>query len=175
MKPKIMLWSGEYFDFLKPQNSKFTIEDIALGLSRIARFSGQSRVPYNVAQHCTLCSYIVEPELALEAHMHDAAEAFLGDCVSPLKQLLPDYLKIEARVEKVICKQFGLRYPHDPRIKIADKRMLATEVRDLQPPDAQWEMLNGIEPLNKKIVPWSSEKSRRKFLERFYELTEGKK
>lgn len=171
MKPKIMLLSGEYFDFLKPETSKFTIEDIALGLSRTVRFSGQSNAVYNVAQHSTLCSYIVEdPALALAAHMHDAAEAFVGDVVSPLKQIMPCFKEIEERVERVICKQFGLDYPHHPLIKKADLRMLATEVRDLQSPDAQWEMLQGIEPLSKKITAWGMEKSERKFLERFYEL-----
>lgn len=174
MKPQIMLYSGEYFDFLKPEKSKFTIEDIAVGLSRTNRFAGQSSAAYNVAQHCTLCSYIVAPEHALAAHLHDAGEAFLGDCVSPLKQLLDDYRVIEERVERVICKKFGIPFPHHPDIKRADLKMLATEVRDLQSPDAQWEMLRGIEPLTRKIVPWGSEKSERKFLERFYELTENK-
>lgn len=171
MKPKIMLWSGEYFDFLEPHKSKFTIEDIALGLSRINRFAGQSKVAYNVAQHCTLCSYIVPAEHALAAHLHDAGEAFMGDCVSPLKQLLPDYRIIEERVERVICSQFKVPYPHNPEIKKADLKMLATEVRDFQSCDAQWEMLQGIEPLSKKITAWSPEKSRIKFLERYYELT----
>lgn len=174
MKPCIMLMSGEYFDFVIPETSKFTIEDIALGLSRTIRFSGQSIAPYTVGQHSVLCSYIVEPQHALAALLHDAGEAFLGDVVSPLKQMLYCFKEIEERVEKVICKQFAIPFPHHPDIKKADLQMLATEVRDLQSPDAQWEMLQGIEPLSKKITAWGMEKSERKFLERFYELTEKK-
>jgi hypothetical protein len=48
------------------------------------------------------------PTLKLVALMHDAAEAFVGDVSAPLKQLLPEYRRIEATVQGAILARFGL-------------------------------------------------------------------
>ena len=45
----------------------------------------------------------------LEALMHDAAEAFLGDITRPLKQMLPDYKRIESETERAIFSRFGIQ------------------------------------------------------------------
>jgi uncharacterized protein len=39
--------------------------------------------------------------------MHDAAEAFLGDITRPLKQMLPDYKRIESEAERAISPDWG--------------------------------------------------------------------
>ena len=47
-------------------------------------------------------------EFAYEALLHDAAEAFIGDITRPLKQLLPEFKRIEANVQDAIIERFGM-------------------------------------------------------------------
>jgi uncharacterized protein len=108
--PTIRLHSGALFDFLNPEASKFTIEDIAHGLSNICRYAGQCSRFYSVAEHSV---YVSETAKGFEypALMHDAAEAFLGDVSGPLKRLVPEFKKIEIEIERVIFSRFGLEWP----------------------------------------------------------------
>lgn len=181
MMHRILLGSGTYFDYERPEESAITIEDIAYGLAFACRFGGQCREPksgkrvfYSVAQHCVLMSLAVPPEHALEALMHEAGEATCGDVPGPLKALCPDFKKIEKHCEAAACARFGVS-PSDGSkdlIKRFDLRMLATERRDLMPWDCQpWSALDGIEPLPGPITPWSAEDAAQAFLVRFAELS----
>ena len=126
--PTILLRSGSYFDFEVPEESDITLADIANGLSHICRFTGQCHTFYSVAEHSVLCSQRVPAEHAFAALMHDAAESVMGDVSRPLKSLLPDYKKIERRVERAILGKFGLPAEMHPAIKAADMEMLAFEM-----------------------------------------------
>ena len=126
--PTILLRSGSYFDFEVPEESEITITDIAQGLSQICRFTGQCHTFYSVAEHSVLCSRRVPAEHAFAALMHDAAESVMGDVSRPLKSLLPDYKKIELRVERAILGKFGLSADMHPAVKQADMEMLAYEM-----------------------------------------------
>ena len=173
LPPEILTVSGNYFDFLTPSQSEFTIEDIAHGLSHVCRFAGHSREFYSVAQHCVLVSKIVPQHMALIGLMHDATEAFLGDVTSPLKQLIPQYKEVEARVERAIFDRFGLQLPLPQEVKRADMIALATEQRDLMPPHdpARWTATAGLTPLAETIIPLSPADARIAFLMRYAELT----
>ena len=117
---------------------------------------------------------IVPDHLAIQGLMHDAAEAFLGDVASPLKQLLPEYKVIEKRVEDDIADRFGLPRGMDPEVKRADLIALATEKRDLMPVSENWPVpvgYYGVQPDTLFITPWSPWSARRMFMARYKELT----
>lgn len=164
----IMTNSGRHFDFAQPDPSQIDIWDIALGLSRLPRFGGQTRVAYSVAQHSVLVADIVPGEFALEALLHDAAEAYCQDLSIPLKNLLPDYCAMEANVLAVIMQRFGVRSSIRSRLAVwkADTAVLVTEIRDLMPGDFG-DYLQGVVPIEQTIVAMSETESRAAFLQRF--------
>ena len=149
------------------------IEDIALALSNLCRFTGHLDEFYSVAQHCVLASYLVPAEFALEALLHDASEAYCNDIAAPLKALLPDYRGIEKWVEGLISQKFGTPETISPEVKQADLIMLATERRDLFiDDDTEWAILRGIQPTNEfTINPLLPRQARKLFMERWHELS----
>lgn len=154
MTPTILTASGTCFNLLEPDPDLIEIEDIAHALSNLCRFTGHTRVFYSVAEHsvrASLCAF-VPAEHALEALLHDAAEAYIGDVSSPLKAQLHEYRNIEFGVEQAIRKRFGLPAKKTPCVKQADLTMLATEKRDLMSADGDdWPILRGIAPLAERI------------------------
>jgi hypothetical protein len=168
--PTIMLRSGAWFDFCAPAESEFTIDDIAHGLSNICRYSGQCSSFYSVAEHSILVSDIATG-FEFEALLHDAAEAFLGDITRPLKQMLPDYKRIEAEVERAILDRFGVTGPLPPQVKQADLRVLAAEQKQIMPEGTDgWVRGQRVEPAPIVVRHLSPAEAKTCFLARFEEL-----
>jgi uncharacterized protein len=168
--PSIMLQSGAWFDFAAPHCSLFTIEDIAHGLANICRYSGQCNRFYSVAEHSLLVSETAVG-FELEALMHDAAEAFLGDITRPLKQMLPDYKRIEGEVERAIFTRFGLQVPLPHEVKKADLRVLAAEQRQIMPPGTDgWLREQDVVAAAVVVRHLPPEQAKRAWLERFEAL-----
>lgn len=161
--------SGRRFNLNYPDPESIDIHDIAHALSHICRFTGHCSDHYSVAQHSVHVSDIVPRRVALVALLHDAAEAYVGDVSTPLKDLLPTYRAIEQRVWLAVQAKFDL--PIIPPVVLrADATMLATEVRDLMS-GSGWEPEE--RPLRMTIDPWSPELSAVIFMTRFFELTGG--
>jgi hypothetical protein len=168
----IQTYGGTYFDLTEPGRSEIDIQDIAVALSNTCRYGGHTVDFYSVAQHSVLASRLVPHEDALAALMHDAAEAYTGDVVKPLKRLLPEFAAIETRIEAAIARKFGLAYPWPESVKRADLMLLKRERIDLMPLDGGlWPGMEGIENLVSHIHAWPPQRACNCFLDRFYELT----
>lgn len=175
MRPDILTNSGAYFDFFDPVPHAIQIEDIAHALSNLCRFNGHCYDFYSVAQHSYIASFLVPEQYALEALMHDAAEAYVGDVTAPLKKLIPEYKVIEKRVHEAVFKHFGLNPELPKEVKHADLVMLATEQRDLMPAhDDNWAIIDGIEPDFDTINPAPPREAYRLFMHRFYMLMKAR-
>jgi uncharacterized protein len=165
--PTITLASGRLFDFLDPHGSDFSIEDIAHGLAHVCRYAGQCRAFFSVAEHSIIVSDLVT-EFAYEALLHDAAEAFIGDITRPLKQLLPEFKRIEANVQDAIIERFGMNPEYREAVKEADLRVLAAEQMQVMAPGcADWAVAAGIEPAPVVVRYLDPVRAKREFLDRY--------
>lgn len=165
-----MLQSGCLFDLANPEASPINIEDIAHGLAHTCRYAAQCRRFYSVAEHSILVSNVVE-HAKLAALLHDAAEAFVGDMSKPLKQLLPEYSRIEKQIERVIFEHFNIEWPAPPEVKVADYSVMAAEQQILMPAGTnEWMRVERIVPADIKIHPLDPMSAKAAFLERFSKL-----
>lgn len=127
--------SGRRLDLLDPTPMDIEIEDIAHGLSFVARWNGQTKgdFAYSVAEHSILVTNIFkrmnpkEPsKWQLAALLHDAPEYVIGDMISPVKAAVgPGYEDLDERLATAVHLRFGLpaKIPLavKRKIKIADK------------------------------------------------------
>ena len=127
--------SGRRLDLLDPTALDIEIEDIAHGLSFLARWNGQTlgNYGYSVAEHSLLVEYIfsilnpkIDPKWKMATLLHDAAEYVIGDLISPVKNNVGvEYSLLEERLMIAIYQRFGINKPIPEtikrKIKIADK------------------------------------------------------
>jgi len=181
MPPVILTAFGNHFDIQNPDPATIDIRDIAHALSHLCRFTGHTRKFYSVAQHSVMVSRLVPKGLALEGLLHDASEAYLGDVSSPLKGLLPDYQRLEKKVQLAIVQRFGLNCSLNLKIiHDADMAALATERRDLMPQAktelqgidrALWKRVQNYPCAPEHIVPLPVEAAKEQFLSRYEEIS----
>lgn len=179
--------TGVAFWPLDPEMNEVRIEDIAHGEALMCRFGGHTKQFYSVAQHsihvmghllfATGMDERTKTETRMLGLLHDAAEAYLGEVIRPLK-LLPEfatYREAEAHLLNVILG--ALDVPSTMSrwliVKDADNRMLATEARALMiwPPPLPWtrtpEPYQDVDLRTDLENPWTPETAERIFLERF--------
>ncbi len=168
----VSTYTGRQFFPLAPDPDQVDLEDIAHGLAYQCRFNGQTRKFYSVAQHSVMVARLVPKRLRLAALMHDAAEAYMGDLVKPLKQLFPLFSSIESKVLSAIGQRYGITSFDDRAIKRADLIALATEKRDLMPSSSErWDSLRGIVPFPSRIEPLPPQEAKTEFLLAFEACT----
>ena len=119
---KVRAWqkmlSGRRLNILEPSPLDIEIDDIAHGLSRVARWNGQTSGNYgfSVAQHSILVEQILHINSSMLANkwrlaslLHDAPEYVIGDMITPLKSALgSEYSSIEGKLQQAIHIRFGL-------------------------------------------------------------------
>ena len=132
-------YTGRIFDFENITKENIYIPDVLHALPSLNRFLGHSSRPYSVGEH-TLRGYLMcadlgfTPEQAMYWFIHDFTEAYVGDCPTPLKKLLPNFKDYEAQVEKAILEHLGIEPPTEEEyalVKRIDATMLVLEMRDL--------------------------------------------
>ena len=172
-------FTGKKVDFTDPRAEDMEIVDIAKGLSLICRYNGQCSVFYCVADHSIRCMAALREkgysaEIQMQALMHDAAEAYIGDVVKPLKDMLPEFLRVEERFEEVLFAKYGMPPELDPIVKEMDMIMLATEKRHLMPGPHDWgKWLEDVVPLDPAtwVPPRNPSVCMTMFLDCFYRLS----
>ncbi len=185
--------SGRRLDLLDPSPLDIEIGDIAHGLSRVARWNGQTSGAhaFSVAQHCVLVEALVtrfRPDLErrwrLAALLHDAPEYVVGDMISPFKAALGiDYRAFEHRLAAAIHVRFGLpaRLPQwvERLIKRADRAsafLEAVQLAGFSEAEAAkfFGRPRGLKGLGVedlfRLDPWPPEKARTEMLRRFRQL-----
>lgn len=181
--------SGRRLDLLDPTPVDVEIEDIAHGLSRVARWNGQTsgHWAYSVAQHSLLVEAIsrhqgLPDRWWLAALLHDAAEYVVGDLVTPFKAAVGlDYKDLERRLQSTIRIRFGLpaSLPQTAAaaIKRADRASAWLEATHLagfgtaeanryfgRPPNVPQALAKQY------LTPWPPADAKSEFLARFSEL-----
>lgn len=181
--------SGRRLDLINPSPMDIEIEDIAHGLSRVARWNGQTTGPhpFSVAQHSLLVEDIagqigqeMAPAWRLAALLHDAPEYVIGDMISPFKAALGlDYRAFEDMLQQAVHIRFGLPPLIDPtlkaRIKEADRLAAWLEATQLAGFSEQ-EALHIFGPapvLRRKydVTALATEAVKSMFIQRFNEIS----
>jgi hypothetical protein len=121
-----------------------TLDDIALGLSRMPRFAGQGRIFYSVLDHSLFAAALVQEEAPvawaaqLAVLLHDGHEALTQDCPTPFKTLaLREMQKaMDRKISSLVClnKCDCLFTDHDALVKMYDLRALRAEALVIGPP-----------------------------------------
>ncbi len=159
--------SGRLIDINNFNANDIDIEDIAHHLSKIQRFNGAtpSNVSYTVGEHSiNLANYFLakfhpfcRDHLAAVALIHDASEAYMGDLISPVKEVLPDYILKENAIQLLIKTKY---LPSNVNstiknidVKKEDKRILIDEVETLMPDKLDlYKKESGLEKLGCHIM-----------------------
>ena len=135
----ILTYTGATIDPLHPDSEKIHIEDIAHSLSMLCRANGHFRSFHSVAQHCIECyeeakARGLSRRVQVFCFLHDAAEAYLGDFVSPVKYRMDDYREAEDRLLHAVYRKFAGSIPskeEEEAVKEIDHTLLYYEFQAL--------------------------------------------
>ncbi len=179
--------SGRRLDLTDPSPLDIEIEDIARGISRVARWNGQTTGAHalSVAQHSVIVTELlklhnsnIEIKWQLAALLHDAAEYIVSDMITPLKSFLGlEYNELESKIQGAINLRFSLPYEIPKsiykQIKICDKQtafLEAIQLGGFKEKEAKkiFQVPKFIPEY--KILPLSSKNAEKLFLKKFKEL-----
>lgn len=159
--PWARTYSGGVFHPLNPIAEEVTLDDIFIPLANTCRYNGGVRMGlhYSVAEHSVhiarklRADFPDDPVLALQGLMHDAAEAYIGDMIRPVKSVFPEFRALEDRINRVIFEKFAIPYPWPAIIDEYDARIcLDEEAQALRSAGRKFEIPGG--PLGITLEFW---------------------
>ncbi|MBU1891206.1 phosphohydrolase [Patescibacteria group bacterium] len=201
-------YTGKQFWPFDARVDDICIEDIAHSLALQTRWNGHCSTFYSIADHSVACADIAYDQYRIISRaestkdiwrwalMHDAAEAYIGDIVSPIKRYLlcadrdsvTSYLEhdlvtveglvlpikaVETRLLGLIAEKFGLPEGIPGAVHMIDRRMLVTEALQLTNYNAEpdhWvkqKPWSDFEPYDVKLPMRSPVDAEAAFLEAF--------
>jgi len=173
----IETFSGVRFDLTQPRSLDVSLIDIAHHLARLARFNGATTEFYSVAQHCVLVAdklFEIDSRnghgnLAIKGLLHDAAEAYVGDSTSPLKQAVPALSRLEKGIQAAIYGHFCLSVTDNEQahIKQVDRLITGVEAWNFMPSKGRWWIDPPASADAWHIAPVSIDDAEKTFLERY--------
>lgn len=156
---RMITHSGILFNLLDPDPDDILIEDIAVHLSRIARWNGGTHQFYSVAEHCCRCCDFADLDDKLMMLLHDSEEAYWGDTITTVKSILkkvaPEITDMMKALRMMIFSKFGVNTDVET-MKIIDVHELNMDFKDLI--------------INRNRDCWTPERAESEFLSRFYDL-----
>jgi uncharacterized protein len=133
------------------------LEDIAHGLSNNCRWNGHTQKFWSVAQHCCMMHDMAHDGERLTGLFHDAEEAYWGDMIKPLKNIInekcPEITERMRHLRKLIFDKFSI-----PDIGEA------TRINDFT--CLEYEFENIINHSSAKY--WSPARAKKEWLTRYY-------
>jgi uncharacterized protein len=155
------LCDGREMALHNPKSEQVSLQTIGHHLAQINRFNGAACRPYSVAEHSLLALHIARDVLQLSVPgqlavvLHDAHEAYCGDVIYPVKELISRaYKPLEDQLAQLVAWHFDvatLMHQYAVQIERCDRIALAIEKRDLLPshqPDGKplspWPILAGV-------------------------------
>lgn len=135
---KVATVSGAVVDLNAPHKDDIRLQDVGHALANICRFNGHTSRFYSVAEHSMIGAMLTDdPRVKLGFLLHDAAEAFTGDIVSPIKGVMGStFAEIEQRLQAHVCVALGGRKWarwDSGAVKVIDRVMLYAEAAELMP------------------------------------------
>lgn len=171
----ITTYTGKSFEFMNPKPEQIDIHDIAQALSMNCRFNGHVKKFYSVAEHSVLMArYCMAEfnslEMAYDALMHDASEAYICDIPRPIKPHLHNYREIEQGIECALQDKFQF-CPMSETIKDIDNRIVSDEAEQLFKVVPDW--VKDYKKVGITVHGWKPAKARHEFLNLFALLAFG--
>jgi hypothetical protein len=149
----VTLISGALFDPFRPAPKLIDIQDIAWSLSMQCRYNGHVKRFYSVAEHSIHVVSLVKamnPDISyrkqLQALMHDATEAYIGDMVKPVKVMFSLFNKVEDKLWVNICTRFDMDIKWSKELTYCDGQAAVTEMETLTSRKASHTWTEGIAP-----------------------------
>ena len=126
-------FSGRVVDLLDFKHTDVDSQTIAHHLACVNRFGGAVPAPVSVAQHSVYVAELCRgeaPWVQLQAILHDASEAYVGDVTKWFKHsaAMDGYRNVEERIQQCIYDVFRVPcYELHPAVKAADMLMVRFE------------------------------------------------